>query len=130
MPDPILDLLDTPEALRIIYALGSLTLFFIGLYGLLSRRHLLKVLISLGIMELGVYLLLLGLVTSPGETAPILADGLTDLARGADPVPQALTLTALVIGMAVLALGVSLAVQYHRLTGNADVATMTALKDR
>ncbi len=125
----MLEFLDSPRVLHGIYVLGSLTLFVIGLYGLLAKRHLLKILISIAVMELSVYLLFVGLATSPGETAPILSDGLRAFAGMADPVPQALTLTAIVIGMAVLALGASLTIQYHRLTGNADVTAMTELKD-
>ena len=125
----MLDFLERPESIHAIYILGSLSLFFIGLYGLLAKRHLLKVLISIAVMELSVYLLLIGLATSPGETAPILSDGLTAFTGMADPVPQALALTAIVIGMAVSALGVSLVIQYHRLTGVSDISAMSALKD-
>lgn len=125
----MLEFLDSPRVIQTIYALGSLSLFSVGLYGLLAKRHLLKVFISIAIMELAVYLLFIGLATTPGETAPILADGLTRFAGMADPVPQALTLTAIVIGMAVLAFGVTLAIHYHRLTGNADIAAMQGLKD-
>lgn len=125
----MLEFFDSPRVVHGIYILGSLTLFFVGLYGLLAKRHLLKVLISIGVMEVSVYLLFVALATSPGETAPILADGLREFSGMADPVPQALTLTAIVIGMAVLALGVSLVIRYHRLTGNADVTAMQALKD-
>ncbi len=125
----MLEFLDSPRVLHGIYILGSLTLFFIGLYGLLAKRHLLKVMIGIAVMEVSVYLLLIGLATSPGETAPILSDGLTDFIGMADPVPQALALTAIVIGVAVSALGISLAVHYHRLTGITDIRAMTALKD-
>lgn len=125
----MLAFLDDPKVLHGIYVLGTLTLFFIGLYGLLAKRHLLKVLISIAVMELAVYLLFIGLATSPGETAPILSETLRTFVGMADPVPQALTLTAIVIGLAVLALGVSLAIQYHRLTGKSDIASMTELKE-
>ncbi|AGA91142.1 multisubunit Na+/H+ antiporter, MnhC subunit [Thioflavicoccus mobilis 8321] len=125
----MLDLLDSPGVVHAIYALGSMALFSIGLYGLLAKRHLLKIFISIAVMELSVYLLFVALATSPGETAPILADGLTRFTAMADPVPQALTLTAIVIGMAVLAFGVTLAIHYHRLTGTRDIGAMTELKD-
>ncbi|MBK1702122.1 sodium:proton antiporter [Thiococcus pfennigii] len=125
----MLDLLDSPGMVHAIYVLGSMALFSIGLYGLLARRHLIKIFIAIAIMELSVYLLFIALATSPGETAPILADGLTRFAGMADPVPQALTLTAIVIGMAVLAFGVTLAIHYHRLTGIRDIDAMTELKD-
>lgn len=126
----MLALLDSPAVLHGIYIVGSMALFFVGLYGLLSKRHLIKVFISIAVMELAVYILFIALSTSPAETAPIVSDGLTGFAGMADPVPQALTLTAIVIGMAVLALGVTLAIHYHRLTGNADITQMTGLKDR
>lgn len=124
----MLDWMDTPVVLHSIYALGGLSLFFVGLYGLLAKGHLLKTFIAIAIMELAVYLLFIALATTPGETAPILADGLVDFSGMADPVPQALTLTALVIGMAVQALGISMAIQYHRLTGNAGVGDFTEVE--
>jgi multisubunit Na+/H+ antiporter MnhC subunit len=125
----MLEFLDRPQVLHGIYIVGSLGLFFIGLYGLLAKRHLLKIFVSIEIMELAVYLILIALATSPGETAPILSDGLTAFTGMADPIPQALTLTAIVIGVAVTALGTSMAIQYHRLTGNVGVNAMTELKD-
>ncbi|MBK1646304.1 sodium:proton antiporter [Thiocapsa imhoffii] len=125
----MLDALDTPGVHHALYAVGSMALFSIGLYGLLTRRHLLKIFMSLAIMEMAVYLLFIGLTTQPGRTAPILSDGLVEFAGTADPVPQALTLTALVIALAVLALGVSMSIRYHQLTGTTDVETMSALKD-
>ena len=125
----MLEFLDSPRVLHGIYLLGSLMLFFIGLYGLLAKRHLLKIFVSIEIMELAVYLILIALATSPGETAPILSDGLLTFTGMADPIPQALTLTAIVIGVAVTALGTSMAIQYHRLTGHVGVDAMTELKD-
>lgn len=125
----MLEFLDSPSVLYGIHIIGSLTLFIVGLYGLLGKRHLLKVFMSLALMELAVYLLFMALATTPGETAPILSDGLTAFAGMSDPVPQALTLTAIVIGMAVLALGVSLAIRYHRLSADADIRALADAKD-
>jgi multicomponent Na+:H+ antiporter subunit C len=125
----MLDFLDTPPVVHGIYLMGSLILFFIGLYGLLAKRHLLKIFVSIEIMELAVYLILIAIATTPGETAPILSDGLTAFIGMSDPIPQALTLTAIVIGVAVTALGTSMAIQYHRLTGKVSVTEMTELKD-
>jgi len=125
----MLKFLDSPSVLHGIHIIGSLTLFIVGLYGLLGKRHLLKIFMSLALMELAVYLLFIALATTPGETAPILSDGLTTFAGMADPVPQALTLTAIVIGMAVLALGVSLAIRYHRLSADADIRALADAKD-
>ncbi len=126
----MLDFFDRPDVVHGIFIVGSTGLFFTGLYGLLAKRHILKVFVSLAVMELAVYVLFIGLATTPGETVPIASDGLTAFQGMADPVPQALTLTAIVIGMAVLALGVSFAIQYHRLTNCCDTARMTGLQDQ
>lgn len=125
----LLDWLDRPSVLHGLHLVGSLTLFVIGLYGLLGKRHLLKILMSLALMELAVNLLFIALATTSGETAPILSDGLTAFTGMADPVPQALILTAIVIGMAVLALGVSLAIRYHRLSASADIRVLADAQD-
>jgi multicomponent Na+:H+ antiporter subunit C len=41
-----------------------------------------------------------------------------------DPIPHAMILTAIVIGMALFALGVSFAIEYYKLTGRTDINTM------
>jgi len=45
-----------------------------------------------------------------------------------DPIPHAMILTAIVIGMAVLALGVSFAIEYYKLTGKTNIDEMTSLR--
>lgn len=90
-------------------------LFCLGLYTLLTRRNLIKMVLGLSIMEASTYVLLLSLAFRPGATAPVLlspphGQRTEQLANGnvADPVLQNFCLTAIVIGVAVT--GVSLAV--------------------
>jgi multicomponent Na+:H+ antiporter subunit C len=90
-------------------------LFCLGLYTLLTRRNLIKMVLGLSIMEASTYVLLLSLAYRPGATAPVLlapphGQRPEQLAGGnvADPVLQNFCLTAIVIGVAVT--GVSLAV--------------------
>ena len=123
-----LTMLDGDSIRHGVYIVGSMALSAIGVYGLLAKRHLLKLLISISIMEIAVYLLFVGLSGKAGTTAPIISDGVRSFAGAADPVPQALTLTAIVIGLAITALGVSMAVLYRRLGGSGDVNEMTDLK--
>ncbi len=110
-----------------VYVVGAMLLFSIGLYGILAKRHILKIFMGIAMMEISVYLLLIALSFSLGETAPILSDGLKEFRGMSDPVPQALTLTAIVIGMAVMALGVSFAINYHKLTKRCDVNELKEL---
>ena len=88
-------------------------LLSIGLYGVIAKKNLLKIFISLSIMETGVNLLLITIGYVPGGTAPI-ENG--NFAKYVDPLPQALVLTAIVIGVSVTALALSLLISYYSKT--------------
>jgi len=97
-----------------IYYIGAFGLIFIGLYIILVKRNLIKVIIGLSILDTGVNLFLISIGYIKGGTAPIFSGDGIDPGRMVDPVPQALVLTAIVIGVAVLALALSLAIRlYH-----------------
>ena len=82
-------------------------LFLVGLYGVITRRNLIKIAISLSIMEFSVFLILVLIGYVDNGKAPIVnlqAEG----AMYVDPLPQAMILTAIVIGFGVLAFAVVL----------------------
>ncbi len=118
---------DQKEVIDTIVVIGSMTLFFVGLFGLLTQRDFIKVFISVSIMESAIFLFLIGSTFVKGFTAPILGDGYTDFVAMNDPIPHAMILTAIVIGMAVLALGVSFVIEYHKLTGKRDIDKMNEM---
>jgi len=97
----------------VLLVVGLMT---IGLYIVLSQKNLVKVLMGLALMETAVNILIVAMGYTPGGTAPILSDG---VASGAfvDPLPQALVLTAIVIGVSILALALSLVVRHFQATG-------------
>ena len=113
-----------------IYSL-CLLLIIIGLYGVLVKRNALKIVICILIMEHGVNLLFI-LVGYRTEGQPPIVDAgaaPANLATSAvDPLPQALVLTSIVIGLGVLALMVALCVRLHERHGSFDVARMTRLR--
>ena len=85
-----------------IYALACL-LILVGLYGAVASRNVIRIVIGLLVSEHGVHLLLVLIGYRRGGGAPILepAEVATALAGNAvDPLPQALVLTAIVIGWA------------------------------
>ncbi len=91
----------------------------LGLYCLLSRRNLIKMIIGLSVMTDGIHLLLVSLGYRADGIAPILSpDRVNDLSEFAsaavDPVPQALVLTSIVINMGILALALSLAIKLYK----------------
>ena len=120
--------LNQPESIKIIVTVGSMALFFVGLFGLLTQKHFIKVFISIAIMEVSVFLFFIGNIFNKDFTAPIMSEGFTDIAQMNDPIPHAMILTAIVIGMAVLALGVSFAIEYYKLTGNTDIDKMNEMR--
>ncbi len=128
MIEGILEYLNQTEVIKTIVILGSMGLFFVGLFGLLSQRHIIKVFISIGIMEIAVFILFIGLSFQKGLTAPMLGDAHTSFVQMNDPIPHAMILTAIVIGMAVLALGISFAIEYYKLTGKNRLDQMNEMK--
>jgi multicomponent Na+:H+ antiporter subunit C len=114
--------------------LASAAMFCLGLYTLLTRRNMIKMVMGLSLMEGSTYLLFVSLAYRARSTAPVLlnppgAQSPAQLAHGdvADPVLQNFCLTAIVIGVAVT--GVFLAVvvriaQHYRTLDSADVREM------
>ena len=116
------------EVIKTIVIIGSLTLFFIGLFGLLTRKHIIKIFISIAIMESSLFLLFIGLTFEKNSIAPIIDKTHQNISTMNDPIPHAMILTAIVIAMAVLALGVSFAIEYYKLTGKTDIDEMKSLR--
>ena len=122
------DFLNQDEVIQTIVSVGSMALFFVGLFGLLTQKHFIKIFLSIAIMETSLFLFFIGMTFNKAFTAPILGDTHTQFAQMNDPVPHAMILTAIVIGMAVLALGVSFAIEYYKLTGKSRVDEMQELR--
>jgi len=99
-------------------------LVLVGLWGVLSRPNLFKIAVAFSVLETGVNLVILSVGYIRGRTAPILdsaADAATASVKMTDPVPQALVLTAIVIGLAVTALMLSYAIRLKASTGASSI---------
>lgn len=116
LPDSVMNFLD-----NYIYYIGAFALVFIGLSIILIKRNLIKVIIGLSILETGVNLFLITVGYIKQGTAPIFSKPGLDSAVMVDPVPQALVLTAIVIGVAVLALALSMAIRLYRHYGTLNL---------
>jgi len=86
------------------------SLLAIGVYGVITKKNLMKIFISLSVMETGVNLMLIAIGYIPGGTAPIENGNFTTYV---DPLPQALVLTAIVIGVSVTALALVMVINYY-----------------
>lgn len=112
--------------INLVYV-ASLLLISIGLYCVVVKKNLIKIVIGIGIMEYGVNLFFILIGYRHGGTAPIMDSSVAG-ATFVDPLPQALVLTAIVIGLAVTALMVSIAVRLYEKYGTLDITEMRQLK--
>lgn len=94
-------------------------LFTIGLWGVLSGRSFIKKIIGLTIVNASIVMLFVLGGISGGKSAPILAT--TGSGPMVDPLPQALMLTAIVVGLSVNALALILTVGIHHCFGSKTI---------
>ena len=88
-----------------------------GLFIVIARGNLIKKLVGLGIFQTSVYLLYIAPGKLVGGTAPILSDAFTVYSN---PLPHVLILTAIVVGVATLALGLALVVRIREAYGSIE----------
>lgn len=98
-------------------------LIIIGLYTILFKKNLIKIVMGITILGSGVNLFLITLGYRIGSVAPIFT-GAPEKGVMSFPVPQALTLTSIVIGVAVLALMLSLVIHIYKHHGSLDVSNL------
>ena len=103
-------------------------LFVVGLWGVISSRHLVRTVICLVVVQASSYLLLLAIGYRGGAKAPIVAD-IPATSRLVDPVVQVLVLTDVVIEATVAALLLALVVQAHKRFGSVNPDDLRPLQD-
>ena len=84
--------------------IASALIFFIGLYGVITSRNIFKSIVSISVMEVSVVSFFLSLGFNDGQAPPIGAD----ISNAADPLPQALVITAIILGVAVTAINLTM----------------------
>ena len=104
-------------------------LIVLGFYTIVTKYNLFKTVIGMSIMDYGVNLLIITIGFNPGGTAPIFTKGeLTQASYFVDPIPQALTLTSIVIGACVTAMSMSLVMRLHESYGTLDTREIRRLR--
>lgn len=91
-------------------------LFFCGLYGVVTSRHLVHTVICLTVLQSSTYVLLLAIGYRVGGVAPVFAD-IVPGSLTVDPIVQALMLTDVVVEAVVVALLLAMVVKAHEKTG-------------
>jgi multicomponent Na+:H+ antiporter subunit C len=98
-----------------------------GLYIVMARGNLIKKLVGLSIFQTSVYLLYIAPAKLIGGTAPILS---AQYSTYSNPLPHVLILTAIVVGVATLALGLAITVRIREAYGTIEEDEIIALDDQ
>ena len=94
-------------------------LLMIGFYAVISKGNLIKKLVGLSIFQSAVFLMYISMGKVEGATAPILQKGIVEQVYS-NPLPQVLTLTAIVVGVATLSLGLAIVVRIKERYGTIE----------
>lgn len=106
--------------MELLLAIVAGVLYATGLY-LMLRRRLAQVIIGLGLLSNGSNVLILSAAGVTRVKPPLISETAVTADQFADPVPQSLILTAIVIGFGVLAFSLVLAHRVHRSAGSDDI---------
>jgi multicomponent Na+:H+ antiporter subunit C len=99
----------------------------VGLYGIVTSRDLIHLVICLSVVQSSTYVLLISIGYKKGGEAPVFADK-PPSPRAVDPIVQALTLTDVVVGATVTAMLLAIAVQAHKRYGSLDPEKLRAMR--
>lgn len=109
--------------------LCSFFLIALGFYCMATQHNLFKCVIGMGLADYGVNLLVVTVGFNPGGTAPIFAiDELTRDSFFVDPIPQALTLTSIVIGACTTAMMLAIVVMIKKKYGTVNTDEIRRLR--
>ncbi len=101
---------------QVVLASGFV-LILIGLWGMLTQRNIIRIVVGFSLMDTGIHMVMVAIGYVTSGTAPIInqAVPVADAAKLiVDPVPSALVLTAIVIGVGVTGIMLSYAVRIYR----------------
>ena len=93
-------------------------LLMIGFYAVIAKLNLIKKLIGLSLFQSAVFLLYITMGKVDGGTAPIFSDSANPVFS--NPLPQVLILTAIVVGISTLALGLGIVVRIKEEYGSIE----------
>lgn len=107
--------------------IGGVLLLLTGIWGMLTKKNLIRIVIGFSLFDTGLHLVLVSLGYFRGRTAPILDKTVSAeeaASKVVDPVPQAVVLTAIVIGLAITALMLTLALKLWEKRKTLDIEAL------
>jgi len=114
----------------IVLASGFMVML-IGLWGMMIRKNIIQIIIGFSLIDTGIHMVMVAIGYLNGRTAPII-DAAVDRSRAAstlvDPIPSALVLTAIVIGLGITALMLSYAIRIYKQNRSLSIDDCSELK--
>ena len=107
----------TDFPISLIVLCSGLGLILIGMWGMLTQRNMIRMIIGFSLTDTGIHMVMVSIGYVTGGTAPIINDAVPmadAVNRVVDPVPSALVLTAIVIGLGVTAVMLAFAVRIYK----------------
>ena len=107
----------TSLPISVIVLCSGLGLILIGLWGMLTQRNIIRMIIGFSLLDTGIHMVMVSIGYVTGGTAPIInaaVPAAEAASRVVDPLPSALVLTAIVIGLGVTAVMLSFAVRIYQ----------------
>ena len=95
-------------------------LLLIGLHGMLAQRNLLKKLMAMNILQVAAILFFIALAAKTHGTVPIEVHGIRDVDAYINPLPHALMLTAIVVGVSTTGVALALLIRIYRRYGTLE----------
>jgi len=121
----------TSLPISVIVLCSGLGLILIGLWGMLTQRNLIRMIVGFSLLDTGIHMVMVSIGYVTGGTAPII-DAAVPAAGAAsrvvDPLPSALVLTAIVIGLGVTAVMLSFAVRIYQTKKTLNIDECTESK--
>lgn len=102
-------------------------LMLAGLWSFLSNKNMVRMIIGFTLFDTGTHLIMIAIGYIKGGTAPIIED-INNAVTYVDPVPQALVLTSIVIGLGITAFMLIYAVNMYKKKGSLNIDKFKDLK--
>lgn len=110
---------------------AGILLILTGLWGILTQKNIIKMIIGFSLFDTGIHIVMVGVGYVRGKTAPILDEAVNVKQAAAeivDPLPQAMVLTAIVIGIGITALMLAYALRLYQKKKTLDIQKFNDLK--
>ena len=115
---------------NIVLATGFI-LVLIGLWGMLTHRNILRIIIGFSLVDTGIHIVIVSIGYVTNGTAPIIDSALNPtevLSLVVDPIPSALVVTAIVIGLSVTAVMLAYAIRLYEAKKTLSIDAFTESK--